>query len=225
MQDKYNCPKFLRFIAEVLEKDDQTRLREWLKEYMEDDEYTENLVLTGDGIGKSLMKRILLETLEARDIFADHIIETRAAAPVWSVQINFQKDIQEKNSELFDEIRWEAPEIARWALCAGREEQMCERTLTIADIQEFDNDPYDFVKSEIRELLEKALWGDEDATLYGQVNSGGLDMIKLMELKAQMATISANLARLTEVIENPKVKLGEEIEDFEFSMGEEPANV
>ncbi len=115
-----------------------------------------------------------------------------------------------------------SPKVAVWSDEDIREfiERAKEVSLNVAitDIQENHNDPYDFVKSEIRELLEKALWGDEDATLYGQINSGGLDMIKLMELKAQMATISANIERLTGVIENPKVKLGEEIEDFSLDL-------
>jgi hypothetical protein len=56
----------------------------------------------------------------------------------------------------------------------------------------------------IRELLEKELWGDEDATLRGQVNIDALTMLEMEELKAQLATIGKRLQSLWETIENPK---------------------
>jgi hypothetical protein len=56
----------------------------------------------------------------------------------------------------------------------------------------------------IRELLEKELWGDEDATLRGQVNIDALTMLEMEELKAQLTTIGKRLQSLWETIENPK---------------------
>ena len=56
----------------------------------------------------------------------------------------------------------------------------------------------------MRELLEKELWGDEDATLRGQVNIDALTMLEMEELKAQLATIGKRLQSLWETIENPK---------------------
>lgn len=56
----------------------------------------------------------------------------------------------------------------------------------------------------IRELLEKELWGDEDATLRGQVDLDALTMLEMEELKAQLATIGKRLQSLWETIENPK---------------------
>ena len=56
----------------------------------------------------------------------------------------------------------------------------------------------------MRELLEKELWGDEDATLRGQVNIDALTMLEMEELKAQLATIGKRLQSLWDTIENPK---------------------
>ena len=56
----------------------------------------------------------------------------------------------------------------------------------------------------MRELLEKELWGDEDATLRGQVNIDALTMLEMEELKAQLTTIGKRLQSLWETIENPK---------------------
>ena len=56
----------------------------------------------------------------------------------------------------------------------------------------------------IRELLEKELWDDEDATLRGQVNIDALSMLEMEELKSQLATIGKRLQSLWETIENPK---------------------
>ena len=67
-----------------------------------------------------------------------------------------------------------------------------------------ENDPFDDLSMIIRELLEKELWGDEDATLRGQVNIDALTMLEMEELKAQLATIGKRLQSLWETIENPK---------------------
>lgn len=56
----------------------------------------------------------------------------------------------------------------------------------------------------IRELLEKELWGEEDAVLRRQVDNGALDMIEMTELRAQLATIGKRLQTLWEAIENPR---------------------
>ena len=79
----------------------------------------------------------------------------------------------------------------------------------------------------IRELLEKELWGDEDATLRGQVNSGQLDLTEMTELRAQLATVAKRMQALLETIENPKMRFGEVVEPFEFDFGmdEEPDDV
>ena len=67
-----------------------------------------------------------------------------------------------------------------------------------------ENDPFDDLSMIIRELLEKELWGDEDAALRGQVNIDALTMLEMQELKAQLATIGKRLQSLWETIENPK---------------------
>ena len=67
-----------------------------------------------------------------------------------------------------------------------------------------ENDPFDDLAMMIRELLEKELWGDEDATLRGQVNIDALTMLEMEELKAQLATIGKRLQSLWDTIENPK---------------------
>ena len=67
-----------------------------------------------------------------------------------------------------------------------------------------ENDPFDDLSMIIRELLEKELWGDEDATLRGQVNIDALTMLEMEELKSQLATIGKRLQSLWEAIENPK---------------------
>ena len=66
------------------------------------------------------------------------------------------------------------------------------------------NDPFNDLAIAMRELLEKELWGDEDATLRGQVNIDALTMLEMEELKAQLATIGKRLQSLWETIENPK---------------------
>ena len=66
------------------------------------------------------------------------------------------------------------------------------------------NDPFDDLAIAMRELLEKELWGDEDATLRGQVNIDALTMLEMEELKAQLTTIGKRLQSLWETIENPK---------------------
>ena len=66
------------------------------------------------------------------------------------------------------------------------------------------NDPFNDLSMMMRELLEKELWGDEDATLRGQVNIDALTMLEMQELKAQLATIGKRLQSLWETIENPK---------------------
>ena len=66
------------------------------------------------------------------------------------------------------------------------------------------NDPFNDLSMMMRELLEKELWGDEDATLRGQVNIDALSMLEMEELKAQLATIGKRLQSLWETIENPK---------------------
>ena len=66
------------------------------------------------------------------------------------------------------------------------------------------NDPFNDLSMMMRELLEKELWGDEDATLRGQVNIDALTMLEMEELKAQLATIGKRLQSLWETIENPK---------------------
>ena len=66
------------------------------------------------------------------------------------------------------------------------------------------NDPFNDLAIAMRELLEKELWGDEDATLRGQVNIDALSMLEMEELKAQLATIGKRLQSLWETIENPK---------------------
>ena len=66
------------------------------------------------------------------------------------------------------------------------------------------NDPFDDLSMMMRELLEKELWGDEDATLRGQVNIDALTMLEMEELKAQLTTIGKRLQSLWETIENPK---------------------
>jgi len=70
---------------------------------------------------------------------------------------------------------------------------------------------YEFVESEIKELLEKELWGEEDATLRGQVDNGKLDITEMTELRAQLATVAKRMQALLETIEDPKVKMGEDI--------------
>ena len=67
-----------------------------------------------------------------------------------------------------------------------------------------ENDPFNDLAMMMRELLEKELWGDEDATLRGQVNIDALTMLEMEELKAQLATIGKRLQSLWETIENPK---------------------
>ena len=67
-----------------------------------------------------------------------------------------------------------------------------------------ENDPFNDLAMIMRELLEKELWGDEDATLRGQVNIDALTMLEMEELKAQLATIGKRLQSLWETIENPK---------------------
>ena len=66
------------------------------------------------------------------------------------------------------------------------------------------NDPFNDLSMMMRELLEKELWGDEEATLRGQVNIDALSMLEMEELKAQLATIGKRLQSLWETIENPK---------------------
>ena len=66
------------------------------------------------------------------------------------------------------------------------------------------NDPFNDLAIAMRELLEKELWGDEDATLRGQVNIDALTMLEMEELKAQLAKIGKRLQSLWETIENPK---------------------
>ena len=66
------------------------------------------------------------------------------------------------------------------------------------------NDPFNDLAIAMRELLEKELWGDEDATLRGQVDLDALSMLEMEELKAQLATIGKRLQSLWETIENPK---------------------
>ena len=66
------------------------------------------------------------------------------------------------------------------------------------------NDPFNDLSMMMRELLEKELWGDEDATLRGQVNIDALSMLEMEELKAQLATIGKRLQSLWDTIENPK---------------------
>ena len=66
------------------------------------------------------------------------------------------------------------------------------------------NDPFNDLSMMMRELLEKELWGDEDATLRGQVNIDALTMLEMEELKAQLATIGKRLQSLWDTIENPK---------------------
>ena len=66
------------------------------------------------------------------------------------------------------------------------------------------NDPFNDLSMMMRELLEKELWGDEDATLRGQVNIDALTMLEMEELKAQLAKIGKRLQSLWETIENPK---------------------
>ena len=66
------------------------------------------------------------------------------------------------------------------------------------------NDPFNDLAIAMRELLEKELWGDEDATLRGQVNIDALTMLEMEELKAQLATIGKRLQSLWETIKNPK---------------------
>ena len=66
------------------------------------------------------------------------------------------------------------------------------------------NDPFNDLAIAMRELLEKELWGDEDATLRGQVNIDALTMLEMEELKAQLATIGKRLQSLWDTIENPK---------------------
>ena len=84
---------------------------------------------------------------------------------------------------------------------------MFERTFTMDDVRELEAEN---VAMGIRELLEKELWGDEDATLRGQVNSGALDMTEMTELRAQLATVAKRMQALLETIENPKVKIVED---------------
>ena len=67
-----------------------------------------------------------------------------------------------------------------------------------------ENDPFNDLAMMMRELLEKELWGDEDATLRGQVNIDALTMLEMEELKAQLATIGKRLQSLWDTIENPK---------------------
>ncbi len=67
-----------------------------------------------------------------------------------------------------------------------------------------ENDPFNDLAIAMRELLEKELWGDEDATLRGQVDLDALSMLEMEELKAQLATIGKRLQSLWETIENPK---------------------
>lgn len=67
-----------------------------------------------------------------------------------------------------------------------------------------ENDPFNDLAMMMRELIEKELWGDEDATLRGQVNIDALTMLEMEELKAQLATIGKRLQSLWETIENPK---------------------
>ena len=74
-------------------------------------------------------------------------------------------------------------------------------TLTLEEKQELEAEN---LAMGIRELLEKELWGDEDATLRGQVNIDALTMLEMEELKAQLATIGKRLQSLWETIENPK---------------------
>ena len=74
-------------------------------------------------------------------------------------------------------------------------------TLTPQERQELDAENLAMM---MRELLEKELWGDEDATLRGQVNIDALTMLEMEELKAQLATIGKRLQSLWETIENPK---------------------
>ena len=74
-------------------------------------------------------------------------------------------------------------------------------TLTPQERQELDAENLAMM---MRELLEKELWGDEDATLRGQVNIDALSMLEMEELKAQLATIGKRLQSLWETIENPK---------------------
>ena len=74
-------------------------------------------------------------------------------------------------------------------------------TLTPQERQELDPENLAMM---MRELLEKELWGDEDATLRGQVNIDALSMLEMEELKAQLATIGKRLQSLWETIENPK---------------------
>ena len=66
------------------------------------------------------------------------------------------------------------------------------------------NDPFNDLSMMMRELLEKELWGDEDATLRGQVNIDALTMLEMEELKAQLATIGKRLQSLWDTVENPK---------------------
>ena len=66
------------------------------------------------------------------------------------------------------------------------------------------NDPFNDLAIAMRELLEKELWGDEDATLRGQVDLDALSMLEMEELKAQLATIGKRLQSLWDTIENPK---------------------
>ena len=66
------------------------------------------------------------------------------------------------------------------------------------------NDPFNDLSMMMRELLEKELWGDEDATLRSQVNIDALSMLEMEELKSQLATIGKRLQSLWETIENPK---------------------
>ena len=74
-------------------------------------------------------------------------------------------------------------------------------TLTPQERQELDAENLAMM---MRELLEKELWGDEDATLRGQVDLDALSMLEMEELKAQLATIGKRLQSLWETIENPK---------------------
>ena len=74
-------------------------------------------------------------------------------------------------------------------------------TLTPQERQELDAENLAMM---MRELLEKELWGDEDATRRGQVNIDALTMLEMEELKAQLATIGKRLQSLWETIENPK---------------------
>ena len=67
-----------------------------------------------------------------------------------------------------------------------------------------ENDPFNDLAMMMRELLEKELWGDEDATLRGQVNIDALTMLEMEELKVQLAKIGKRLQSLWETIENPK---------------------